>query len=174
MLLKVFFLDKFLSVFLVWTDNTVGARLYDDSPRLTCIFKRLDERRCHNLIWHTLHLLWCTQGVPMNISLSQNGYYSRVRHAGTGCSATGGALEHRGNVSRHYGPGSLRFRFCSGERRLHVEDEAAVKGDFRKSMTAFAQPNGCDTISLDLHHWMFANVLANSRSGRSANLCIKY
>ena len=99
---------------------------------LTCVSVRLDEQCCHILIWHTIHLLWCTQGVPMNISANLNGYYSWVRRVGTGCSATGGALVPgtlgaQGNVSRHPGLGSLwgfflsysdKRRFACGQFKL--------------------------------------------------------
>lgn len=81
----------------------------------------------HRVRWTLLPYPYLTHYTPppvhprcaMNISASQNGYYSWVRPAGTDCSATGGALwcqarsECRANVSRHYGPGSLQFLFYS-------------------------------------------------------------
>lgn len=64
--------------------------------QLTFISKEMEEgkkkKNIPSFIWHTAWLLWRTRGVPMNISTSQNGYYSWVRGAGTRCAATGGAL----------------------------------------------------------------------------------
>lgn len=129
---------------------TFKVQFYDDSPWLACISTGLDEHCCHILIWHTIHLLRYTRGVPMNISASQNGYYSWVRPAGTDCSATGGALwcqarsECRANVSRHYGPGSLQFLFYSPHLETWERLGIAVRSIFSS--------NGCSNIRLDFHH----------------------